>query len=111
MIKLSYEHENNILRLKSRFDSLEISNHDQKNPSLRSSHSRCFVRKGVLRNFARKTSVPSQFFNKLFFIKKEALTQVFSGEFCEISKNTFFTERLQKTASLFYNEAICFVLI
>ena len=30
MIKLSYEHENNILRLKSRFDSLEISNHDQK---------------------------------------------------------------------------------
>ena len=32
------------------------------------------------------------------FIKKEILTQVFSCEFCEIFKNTFFTERLQTTA-------------
>ena len=29
------------------------------------------------------------------FIKKEALAQVFSCEFCEISKNTFFTEHLR----------------
>ena len=28
------------------------------------------------------------------FIKKETLAQVFSCEFCEISKNTFFTEHL-----------------
>ena len=34
------------------------------------------------------------------FIKKEALAQVFSCEFCEISKNTFFTEHLMTTASL-----------
>ena len=27
------------------------------------------------------------------FIKKETLAQVFSCEFCEISKNTFFEER------------------
>ena len=33
------------------------------------------------------------------FIKKEPLTQVFSCEFCEISKNTFFTEHLWTTAS------------
>ena len=33
------------------------------------------------------------------FIKKETLAQVFSGEFCEISKNTFFTEHLWTTAS------------
>ena len=33
------------------------------------------------------------------FIKKETLTQVFSCEFCEISKNTFFTEHLRATAS------------
>ena len=33
------------------------------------------------------------------FIKKETLTQVFSCEFCEISKNTFFTEHLRTTAS------------
>ena len=31
---------------------------------------------------------------KVFFIKKETLAQVFSGEFCEISKNTFFIEHL-----------------
>ena len=34
------------------------------------------------------------------FIKKETLAQVFSIEFSEISKNTFFTEHLQETASL-----------
>ena len=33
------------------------------------------------------------------FIKKETPTQVFSCEFCEISKNTFFTEHLPVTAS------------
>ena len=33
------------------------------------------------------------------FIKKETLTQVFSCEFCEICKNTFFTEQLRMTAS------------
>ena len=32
-------------------------------------------------------------------LKKESLTQVFSREFCEISKNTFFTEHLWATAS------------
>ena len=35
------------------------------------------------------------------FIKKETLAQVFSCEFCEISKNTFFTEHLWATASVF----------
>ena len=35
----------------------------------------------------------------LFFIKKEALAQVFSCEFCQISKNIFFAERLRATAS------------
>ena len=33
------------------------------------------------------------------FIKKETLGQVFSREFCEIPKNTFFTEHLWTTAS------------
>ena len=32
-------------------------------------------------------------------IKKDTLAQVFSCKFCEISKNTFFTEHLWKTAS------------
>ena len=33
------------------------------------------------------------------FIKKETLAQVFSCEFCEISKNTFHIEHLQTSAS------------
>ena len=33
------------------------------------------------------------------FVKKETLVQVFPCEFCEISKNTFFTEHLWVTAS------------
>ena len=45
----------------------------------------------------RKTPVPEA----CNFIKKESLTQVFSFEFCEISKNTFFTEHLGTTTSLY----------
>ena len=33
------------------------------------------------------------------FIKEGTLAQVFSSEFCEISKNTYFTEHLWTTAS------------
>ena len=50
----------------------------------RSSHRRCSVRKGVLRNFEK-------------FIGKHL---VFSCEFCEISKNTFYTEHLWMTGSI-----------
>ena len=35
------------------------------------------------------------------FIKKDTLTHVFSCEFCEISKNTFFTEHLRAIASFY----------
>ena len=34
------------------------------------------------------------------FLKKETLAPVFSCEFCEISKNIFFTEHLRTTASV-----------
>ena len=37
-------------------------------------------------------------------IKKETLAQVFSCEFCEISKNTFFTEHLWTTTSVSLSE-------
>ena len=69
---------------------------------LRSSHRKCSVRKGVLRNFAKFTAIhlcQSLFFKTRNFIKKETLTQVFSCEFCEISKNTFLTDHLWATAS------------
>ena len=55
---------------------------------------------GVLRNFAKFTEkylCQSLFFNNV--IKKEALVRVFACEFCKISKNTFFVEHLQATAS------------
>ena len=55
-------------------------------------------------NFAKLTGrhlCQGLFFNTVAcnFIKKEYLTQLFSCEFCEISKNTFFTEHLRTTAS------------
>ena len=46
----------------------------------RSSRREVFYKKGVLGKY--KVSG--------YFIKKETLAQLFSGEFCEISKNTFF---------------------
>ena len=42
------------------------------------------------RKIRRKTPVPEA----CNFIKKEILAQVFSCEFCEISKNIFFKEHL-----------------
>ena len=33
------------------------------------------------------------------FVKKETLAQIFSCEFCEVFRNTFFTEHLWTTAS------------
>ena len=76
--------------------------------NLRSSQRRCSVKKDVLRNFAKFTGkhlCQSLFLNKVAgtacnFIKKETLTQVFSFEFSEISKNTFFTEHVWATASV-----------
>ena len=74
----------------------------------RSSHWRCSVKNGVLRNFAKFTGKPlcqSFFFNKVAsiacnFIKKETLALVFSCKFYETSKNTFFKEHLWATASI-----------
>ena len=51
----------------------------------RSSHQRCSVRKGVLLQALACN-----------FIKKETLAQVFSCEYCEISKNTFLAEHLRQ---------------
>ena len=60
-----------------------------------------FCQKSVLRNFANfigKHLCQSLFFNKVVGLKsatlqrEETLAQVFSGEFCEISKNTFFLQ-------------------
>ena len=42
------------------------------------------------------------------FIKKKTLAQAFSCEFCEFSKNTFFTEHLWATASDFFSGWLLF---
>ena len=64
-------------------------------------------KKGVLRNFVkftRKHLCQRRFFNKVegvkLSVKKDALAQVFSCEFCEISKNNFSTEHVQTNISL-----------
>ena len=63
------------------------------------------MKKGALINFTKFTGKhlrQSLLFNKgCNFIKKETLAQVFSCEFCEISKHTLFTEHLWTTASDF----------
>ena len=71
-----------------------------------SSRQEVFCKKDILRNFAKFTWV--SFLLKLQdsvcnFIKKETLAQVFSCEFCEISKNTYFTEHVWTTASIYGN--------
>ena len=61
-----------------------------------------FCKKGVLRNFAKFTGkhlCPSLFFNKVAG-RPETLAQVFSCEFCEISKNTLFYRTLPVAASV-----------
>ena len=68
-------------------------------PILRSIRREVFCGKGVLRNFIKFTGkqlCQSLFFNKAAgvrpanLLKKETLPQVFSCEFCEISKKTVF---------------------
>ena len=75
----------------------------------RSSYQSCPTKKGVLRNFTKFTGkhMCQSLFNKVAgfmpstLLKKETLAQVFSSEFCKISKNTFFTEHPWTNASIF----------
>ena len=65
------------------------------------------MKKGVFKNSqnSQKNTCARVFFlirlqpQACNFIKKETLVQVFSGRFCEIVKNTFFTKHLWTTAS------------
>ena len=68
-----------------------------------------FFKKGILRNFAKFTEkllCQRLFFNKVTslrpatLLKKESLAQVFSCEFCDISKNIF---SLQNTSGGCFN--------
>ena len=63
----------------------------------RSSHQRCSMKKGALSNFAEFTGKHLCQNFAYNFIKKETLAPVFSRKFCEVSKNTFFTEQFWTT--------------
>ena len=66
----------------------------------RSSHRRCSVKKvflEILQKSQENTCARVSFLIK--FIKKETLAQVSYCEFCETSKNNFFTEQLWTAAS------------
>ena len=86
--------------------SSTIINHNH-HPS-RSSHRRCSMKTAVLKNFAIFTG--KYLCWSLFLItfqalvlqsyKKEIPTQVFSCEYCETFKNTYFEEHLRTAASL-----------
>ena len=53
----------------------------------------------ISQNSYKNTCARVSFLIKLQAFKKDIPAQVFSSEFCEISKNTFFTEHLWTTAS------------
>ena len=86
-------------------------NSTSNNINFRSSHGRCSVRKCVLRKIAKFTGkylCQSLFFKKVAglrsLLKKETTAQVFSCEFCKISKNIFFAEHTWANASETYKE-------
>ena len=81
----------------------------------RSSHQTCSLKKVFIKNFTKiigNTCVSVSFLMKpeaCNFIKKETPTKIFSCQFCESFKNTFFTKHF-KTASSFCNSSHTFIL-
>ena len=62
-------------------------------------------------NNQRKAASSKQATGGGTLLKKETLAQVFSCEFCEISKNTFFTEQLWTTVSAAIGSSIQYAQI
>ena len=85
-------------RNQSYFCESTTLNHRKESKSLhiwinRSSCPEVFCKKGVLKTFAKFTG--KHLCQSLLFNIKETLAQMFSCEFCEILKNTFFIEHLR----------------
>ena len=75
-----------------------LSNIDENFVYSRGRHLRCSLKK--FRKIHRKAPVSESFFNKVAGLRpaillKKKLWHIFSCEFCEISKNTLFTEHLR----------------
>ena len=64
----------------------------------------------ISQNSQEKTCARDSFLIKLqaYFIKKESLAQVFSFEFCEVSKNTFFQNTSGRLFLLFPHKTAYF---
>ena len=79
--------------------------HADVQPYFRSSHQRCFIKKGDIKNFTkinRKTPMPEPLLLKLHackYIKKDSDTSV-PSEFCKVFQSTYFIEHLRTTASV-----------
>ena len=88
-----------------------IENYSQALKTWKSSHQRSSIKRAVLNNFAISTGKHlcwSPFCSS--FLLKETPKQIFSCKYCEIFKNTYFEEHLQKAASR-YGGKIGFVLV
>ena len=68
--------------------------------SSRSSHQRCSIEKGVLKNFTKFTGKG----HSPATLLKKRLAQAFSCEFCEIFQNSLFAEHVWTTASTLLRE-------
>ena len=80
---------------------------------------KCSIKKGVLRNFAKfsgKYLCQSLFFHKITGLRpatllKKTLAQVFSCDFCKISKNTFYYRTPLMATSDYVNISdVCFLV-
>ena len=75
----------------------------------RSSHQRCFIKKAVLKNFATftwKHMCWSLCLIKLQTFRPVTPTQVFSCDYCEIFKNSYFEEHLRTAASVYSEDLL-----
>ena len=99
---LCEEKKINWWRRLSIFNKLKISKNIFWKVLVRSISQEVFLRKGVLKNFAKFTGKHMRHISFLTcnFIKKETLAQVFSYEFCEIFKNTFLKRALLVVVSI-----------
>ena len=84
----------------------------------RSSHGRCFIKKPIFKDFAiftRKHLCWSLFLIKQQGFrsakKKQTPAQVFSCDYCNIFKNTFFEEHLLTCVSVYWNDLLKYIWI
>ena len=68
----------------------------------RSSHNRCSIKIGVLKNFAKFTGKHCARVSFVTLLKKRPWHRCFSWKFCKIFKSTFFIEHIWTTASEYY---------